>query len=113
MAKDEAKLRSKFPYIYQRVCPVCGKSFIPAYMHAYHDGESVVCSWNCQIEAEKRREEARANKRHYRGKAIEPGRDDNILKLAKEGVDTQEIADKYGLTVDRIRQIIRSGLHEK
>ena len=41
-------------------CPVCGKSFVPAYKHIYRAKVGkvykVFCGWNCQIKFEKERE---------------------------------------------------------
>ena len=40
----------------ERVCKVCGKSFIPAAQHAYKDRRSpyqLVCSWSCVCESER------------------------------------------------------------
>lgn len=40
----------------ERTCKVCGKSFIPAPLHAYKDRRhpySLVCSWSCVCESER------------------------------------------------------------
>lgn len=42
------------------VCPICGKTFVPAAYHAYHaygaQRQKRVCSYTCMIEAERRNE---------------------------------------------------------
>lgn len=49
-------------FITETKCPVCGKIFVPSPEHVYHDGKKKVCSWNCHVEAE-RRKEAKKQKR--------------------------------------------------
>lgn len=45
------------------VCPVCGKIFIPAPFHYYKlKKRKLVCSWNCQIEGEKRKAKSALDK---------------------------------------------------
>jgi hypothetical protein len=42
-----------------RICPVCGKEFIPAAMHVYKDrrpNHRFVCSWSCVCESERLKE---------------------------------------------------------
>lgn len=29
------------------ICPKCGKNFIPAALHIYHDEKNYYCSWTC------------------------------------------------------------------
>ena len=46
-----------------RVCPVCGKVFLPAWQHAWRDktdpnGARLVCTYHCMRETERRAEEA-------------------------------------------------------
>lgn len=43
----------------EKICPVCKKTFIPAPLHIYMLNKSkLVCSWNCQIEGERKKEKA-------------------------------------------------------
>lgn len=49
---------------FSRVCPMCGKTFLPAWQHAYKDktdsnGSRLVCTYHCMRESERRAEEAR------------------------------------------------------
>ena len=36
-------------------CPICGKMFVPAPEHAYHnyDGKKLVCSYSCSMTSRK------------------------------------------------------------
>lgn len=47
-----------------RVCPICGKTFIPGSEHVYRDKSDpykhLVCSYPCMRESERRQEERRA-----------------------------------------------------
>ena len=95
------------------LCPICGKNFVPAPMHVYNDGGKLVCSYHCHLEAFNRRQEAKKKKTHYRQAHIIPSRDEEIRKLAREGVSNKELAEKYNLGVTRIREIIREGLREE
>lgn len=94
-------------------CPICGKVFVPAPEHIYNDGKKRVCSWHCQVEAERRKAAERAKKRHFRGKRIPPGRDDEIRKLASEGMSHEELSVRYQLCKERIRQIVTEGLYSE
>lgn len=91
-------------------CPICGKNFVPAPMHIYNDsgykGGKPVCSYTCHLEAFRRKEAEKKKKKHYRQLHIAPGRNDEIRRLAKEGVSYTEIAQKFGIGVPRVQQII-------
>lgn len=45
---------TKFPFT-TRVCPVCGKTFIPAALHQYHTAmhgrKRLVCTYTCEQKA--------------------------------------------------------------
>lgn len=55
--------------ILELVCPVCGKTFIPAALHVYkariHGIEKKVCTWGCQMKHE--RENYRPDGRKRKG----------------------------------------------
>lgn len=62
-------------------CPVCGKKFLPAPLHAYKiNDRRLVCSWSCVCEY-RRRKEARGD---YAGPRS-ARRDVPILQLDKAG----------------------------
>lgn len=98
-------------YLQERSCPVCGKNFIPAPEHIYRDGTSKVCSWSCQLKAERRHEAEKDQRKSYRGKPIDPKRDEEIRRLANEGMTFNALAAKYKLTPERIRQIVLAGAY--
>lgn len=109
--------RSKRDYVcfIEDKCPICGKEFFPTDGWVYNNGQyshgklKRVCSWNCHNESRRRLEAKKTSTRYYRSNIIPPGRDEEIRKLASEGVSTCELSEKYSLTADRIRQIIRAG----
>lgn len=57
-----------------RVCPICGKKFLPEVLHAYYDktdpSRKRVCTYSCMRESERRLEERRSKdgRRHKRKK---------------------------------------------
>lgn len=59
-----------------RVCPICGKKFLPEVLHAYYDktdtgkNKKLVCTYSCMRESERRLEERRSKdgRRHKRKK---------------------------------------------
>lgn len=57
-----------------RVCPICGKKFIPEPLHVYRDktdpNGKLVCTYSCMRESERRLEERRSKdgRRHKRKK---------------------------------------------
>ena len=106
----KSKVPKHYNHIVDTECPICGKNFIPAPRHIYHDGKKVVCSWTCHLEAERRREAAKKpHGNHFRGKPIPPGRNQEIRRLASEGMSPEELAVKYELSVVRVKQIISEG----
>lgn len=109
--KDQGK--KVYTHFVDTECPICGKNFIPAPMHVYNDGNKAVCSYHCHLEAFRRREAAKVKKRSYKGKVIDPGRDDEIRRLASEGMSYKELSEKYHLGVHRIQQIISEGFCSK
>lgn len=60
---------------FSRVCPVCGKTFLPAWQHAWrdktdHNGSRLVCTYSCMRETERRVEEEREQARQSRCRAV-------------------------------------------
>lgn len=56
----------------EKVCPVCGKTFIPAPLHVYRDARfdksvkhALVCSWRCVCESERLKGGDGRKKRRY------------------------------------------------
>lgn len=45
-----------------RVCPICDKAYIPCGRHQYKVNKVLVCSYNCQIKAEKENPKKEYNK---------------------------------------------------
>lgn len=39
--------------IQEKVCPICGRNFVPAALHQYKVKGRMVCSYGCTIRAEK------------------------------------------------------------
>ena len=106
----KSKVPKHYNHIVDTECPICGKNFIPAPMHIYNDGKKVVCSWTCHCEAARRRESGqKPHGNHFKGKPIPPGRNQEIRRLASEGMSPEELAVRYKLTVMRIKQIISEG----
>lgn len=60
MSKKEP---NPFPEV---ICPICGKTFIPASLHAYRDKRTYktrrVCSYKCMRESERMKEAAKKAK---------------------------------------------------
>ncbi len=50
----------------EAICPICGKTFIPAVGHVYKDKRTYtnkrVCSWKCVCESERLKEAAKRRK---------------------------------------------------
>lgn len=107
MAKSDWKVPHGY-FIQELTCPVCGKTFIPAYEHIYKDGTKKVCGWNCQCEAERRKEAEKARKKAYRGKPVDPRRNDKIYLMAAKGTPLADIADAVGLSLGHVRRIINA-----
>ena len=53
--------RMRDPYLIAKVCPVCGKNFMPAPYHVYkisvNGSKRMVCSYRCTIIAERKSNE--------------------------------------------------------
>lgn len=46
MSKKRTHLGALLP---EKKCPKCGKIFIPAPMHIYHEYSKYYCSWTCYL----------------------------------------------------------------
>lgn len=57
--------------IVDKLCPICGKNFIPAGLHQYRDkrNRNLVCSYPCELESE-RLKEAQSDELKYMIKRI-------------------------------------------
>lgn len=57
--------------IVDKLCPICGKNFIPAGLHQYRDARThnLVCTYPCQLESE-RLKEAQSDELKYMIKRI-------------------------------------------
>ena len=54
-----------------RVCPVCGKTFLPVQLHSWKDktdpnGNRLVCTYHCMRVTERQRDEARSKMKRKR-----------------------------------------------
>lgn len=40
-----------------KICPICGKEFVPAALHTYKSAidKKLVCSWSCVCESERQK----------------------------------------------------------
>jgi hypothetical protein len=53
----------------KKICPICGKEYIPATMHVYKVDlikpykKSPVCSWKCVMEGERQAEQMRQRRK--------------------------------------------------
>lgn len=59
-----------------RVCPICGKKFLPEALHVYRDktdpNRKLVCTYSCMRESERRLEEFRTkNGRRRKKKGVD------------------------------------------
>jgi hypothetical protein len=43
----------------EKICPICGKLFVPAPEHIYKVKGAQVCSWSCVCKAEREKEKAK------------------------------------------------------
>lgn len=89
-------------------CPICGHEFFPTQDWVYNDGkEKKVCSWSCHLKARDGKDKAQ---RVYFGNGVYySSRDREIQSLARDGVDPQELAERYNITRARVLQIILAG----
>lgn len=81
----------------ERICPVCGKSFIPPYvqMWAYVYRDRLICSWGC-LQAARRMVD---KNRNFQKRAT----DDSpmvrkILAMLEKGLTCREIAAKLSIS---------------
>lgn len=50
--------------ISERICPICGKIFVPAPMHVYKiKTNTLVCTWSCLCRYEREKERGRKGKK--------------------------------------------------
>lgn len=75
-----------------KLCPVCGKNFIPAGLHMYRDARNnnLVCSWTCMLESE-RINKAESKELQYMAKLIATTRRSLTIATAKPNVRATEI----------------------
>lgn len=57
--------------VVDKICPICGKNFIPAGLHQFKDARTrnLVCSWPCELKSE-RLKEAQSDELKYMIKRI-------------------------------------------
>lgn len=60
-----------------RICPICGKKFLPEVLHVYYDktdpSQKRVCTYSCMRESERRLEERRTKDgRRLRARRLDP-----------------------------------------
>ena len=89
-------------------CPICGHEFFPTIEWVWNDSKGKkVCSYPCHQKARERNDKAQ---RVYFGNGVYySSRDREIQNLARDGVDPQELAERYNITRTRVLQIIRAG----
>ena len=86
---------------HESTCPVCGKNFIPAPMHAYKQDGRLFCSWTC------------LNK--YRNNSVYNDVNTQIVKLDADGNEIERYDDIYdavaktGKSIYTIKSLIYGG----
>ena len=85
-------------------CAKCGKSFIPAYQHAYKEGKDMYCSWTCY----NHRNDGKPPKEwNYRRKMIEVyDKQGDLLRRFKCAKDAAEFT---GFSIKCIREACKDG----
>ena len=75
--------------IIDKICPVCGKNFVPAGQHMYKDARtnSLVCSWTCMLKSE-RLKEAQSSELKYMAERI---------AVTKKALTTAKAKTKFNL----------------
>lgn len=75
--------------IVDKICPVCGKNFIPAGLHMYKDARNhnPVCSWTCMLKSE-RIKESQSNELKYMAERI---------AVTKKALTTARAKTKFNL----------------
>jgi hypothetical protein len=100
--------KGEYTCFIELTCPICGKHFFPDKDWVYNDGHGKkVCSWSCHLKA--RRDVDKVQRVYFGNGVYYSRRDTEIQRLAENGVDPQELAERYNLTRTRILQIIRAG----
>ena len=116
------------------VCPICKKRFAPAPEHAWKIGKydetyqhlsylgntecKLVCSYTCmrtwekeqEVKLNKKRETQRSNELAYMRRKYHEcfeKRNLDIKKMFDEGHSVEDISEKFKLTQQRIRQILK------
>lgn len=85
--------------IIELVCPVCGKTFVPAVMHVYRTEEGrPVCTWGCLCAYRNRRG-------GKRGRGVLQYSIDG--RFEREWDNTDDAAAAYGVESERIRNCCR------
>lgn len=75
-ARDDTYKQNTVPGIPEKICPVCGKIFIPAGLHSYKTASiphRLVCSWTCMLKNEREYEAECERKASQRKKEIDYG----------------------------------------
>ena len=78
--------------VIDKICPVCGKNFVPAGLHMYKDARSrtLVCSWSCMLKSE-RMNEAKSNELKYMNTRIAATKKALTIATAKPNVADAEL----------------------
>lgn len=92
------------------MCPECGKKFVPAPMHVYHNElDDIVCSYTCMLKAE-RRAQAKIEEKAERRRQINKERSEVIKEAKKFGFKnpkghiTAKVAREAKEFMDEIRR---------
>lgn len=88
------------------ICPVCGKSFVPAPYHVYKScgrGSKYVCSYTCAVKSERENKAKRTNRGGRRPSYA------YILPSGEVAIGMGEAARLLCVSRDRLMQLIARG----
>lgn len=97
---DEVQLTSK-AIGEDKVCPICGKSFLPFPAWAYKRRAKYMCSYGCTLAWDRANISARERQRMRMD-----ARNMEIFRLRREGTSIEDLSGQFGLTVKTIQTII-------
>ena len=85
----------------ERVCPVCGRAFIPPYVQlwVYVFKGRMICSWGCLQSARQQSDAARKYKKANDG---DPPIVRKILAMLDKGMTCRQIGEKLNITPQHV-----------
>jgi transposase-like protein len=101
-------MRREWQNTMERICPECGKQFVPAPEHAYVEDGKPFCRWNCICAYRKRNAKAKNSALKDGRKYTKEFKTEAVRKVVEDGRYISELCEELGVDYSTLFRWVHS-----